>query len=143
MKIVDDRIRTLADTYLQVRSPTPCHFASDCRCRTIPKLCNLCEEHVNAINTVPDPNPNLRVGGQLPNPNECNSILTSENRGETLTPNSNECHSTLMSVIRGIYPHSYIYAQIPSESSMIFQQHLLTVACLQHKKSSSTISLIH
>ena len=32
-----------------------------------------------------DPNP--RGGGQLSNPNECNSMLTSETRGETLTPN--------------------------------------------------------
>ena len=30
----------------------------------------------------PDPNP--RGGGQLPNPNECNSTLTSATRGETL-----------------------------------------------------------
>ena len=33
----------------------------------------------------PDPNP--RGGGQLPNPNECNSALTSAAREETLTPN--------------------------------------------------------
>ena len=44
--------------------------------RTTAKLCNLCEEHVNVIKTVPDPNP--RVGGQLPDSNECNSTLTSE-----------------------------------------------------------------
>ena len=39
--------------------------------------------------------------GQLPNPNECNSTLTSETRGETLTRNPNECHSTLTSETRG------------------------------------------
>ena len=44
----------------------------------------------------------LWEGGQLPNPNECNSdtnpdecnsTLTSAKRGETLTPNPNECNS--------------------------------------------------
>ena len=29
----------------------------------------------------PDPDPNPRGGGQLPNPNECNSSLTSGTRG--------------------------------------------------------------
>ena len=43
-------------------------------------------------------------GGQLPNPNECNSTLMSATRGEMLTPNPNpnECYSTLMSETRGI-----------------------------------------
>ena len=68
MKIVDDRIRTLADNYLQIRSPTPYNCASDCSYRTTATLCNLCEEHVNVINTVLDPDPNPRVGTQLPNP---------------------------------------------------------------------------
>ena len=40
------------------------------------------------------------IGGQLPNPNEWNSTLTSETRGETLTPNPDECHSTLTSGTR-------------------------------------------
>ena len=66
------------------------------------KLCNLCEEHVNVINTVADPNP--MIGGQLPNPNERNSTLTIKTRAETLTPRPNECHSMLTSAIRGIYP---------------------------------------
>ena len=49
------------------------------------------------MNTVadPDPDPDPTIGGQLPYSNECNSTLTSETRGETLTPNSNECNSTL------------------------------------------------
>ena len=49
--------------------------------------------------------------------------VTSGTRGETLSPNV--CHSTSPSVIRGIYPHphKYVYARIPSESSMIFRQH--------------------
>ena len=34
---------------------------------TTAKLCNLCEEHVNIINTVADPDPD-------PNPTECNSM---------------------------------------------------------------------
>ena len=76
--------------------------------------------------TVPDhdsdPRP-ARQGVQLPYPNKCNSMLTSGTRGEMLSPN--EGHSMPPSVIRGIYPHpyKYVYARIPSESSMIFRQH--------------------
>ena len=58
--------------------------------------------------TVASPDPNPRGGGQLPNPNECNSTLTSATRGETLTPHPNECNSTLTSVSTGIYPYLYI-----------------------------------
>ena len=36
---------------------------------------------------VASPDPNPRGGGQLSNPNECNSTLTNATRGETLTPN--------------------------------------------------------
>ena len=38
-------------------------------------------------------------------------MLTSATRGETLTPNPNECNSTLTSVTRGTYPYpdTYIY----------------------------------
>ena len=120
------------------------HYTSDCSCQTTAKLCSLCEEYVNIIHTVADPDPNPIIGGQLPQPlpdpnewnptlmsgtgwgqsphlyhinwggvnyliltsagNECNSTLTSETRGETLTPNPNEYHSTLTSAIRRIYP---------------------------------------
>ena len=48
-------------------------------------------------------------GGQLPNLNKCNSMLTSETRGETLTPNPNEYHSMPMRASRGIYPYPYIH----------------------------------
>ena len=34
------------------------HYTSDCSCQTTAKLCNLCEEHVNVINTVADPDSN-------------------------------------------------------------------------------------
>ena len=51
--------------------------------------------------TVASPGPNPRGGGQLPNPNECNSTLTSATRGETLTPNPNKCNSTLTSGTSG------------------------------------------
>ena len=50
---------------------------------------------------VASPNPNPRGGAQLPNPNECNSTLTSAMREETLTPNPNECNSTLRSGTSG------------------------------------------
>ena len=121
MKNVDDRIRTFADTFRSaVKRPT--HWASDCSWRTTAELCNLCEEHVNIISTVADPDPNPMIGDQLPQPNECNSMLMSGTRGETLTPNPNKCHSMLTSAIRGIYPcpYIYIYTSIPLESSMIF-----------------------
>ena len=65
---------------------------------------------------VASPDPNPRGGGQLPNPNECNSTLTNAARGETLTPNPNECNSTLTSKTRDInltprnrYPVQKIY----------------------------------
>ena len=50
------------------------------------------------MNTVADPDPNPTIGGwgQLPDPNECNSTLTSETSRETLIPDPNECHFTLM-----------------------------------------------
>ena len=38
---------------------------------------------------------NPRGGGQLPDPNECNSTLTSATREETIISNSSECNSTL------------------------------------------------
>ena len=47
--------------------------------------------------TVAGPDPSPGGGGQLPNPSECNSTLTSETRGETLT---HECNSTLTSGIK-------------------------------------------
>ena len=49
------------------------------------------------MNIAASPDPNPRGGGQLPNPNECNSTLTRVTREETLTPNPNECNSTLTS----------------------------------------------
>ena len=49
---------------------------------------------------VASPDPNPRGGGQLPNPNECNSMLTSATRGETLTSNP-KCNSMLMSGTSG------------------------------------------
>ena len=56
----------------------------------------------------PDPDLNPRGGGQLPNPNKCNSTLTNGTREEALTPNPNECNSTLTSGTKNIYPYSYI-----------------------------------
>ena len=50
--------------------------------------------------TVASPDPiNPRGGSQLPNPNKCNSTLTSGTWGEALTPNPNKCNSTLRSAI--------------------------------------------
>ena len=36
--------------------------------------------------TVTSPDPGPRGGGELPNPNKCNSTLTSGSRGETPDP---------------------------------------------------------
>ena len=118
LKNVDDRIQTLADTYLQIHSQTPYHWPNDCSWRT---SCNLCEEHVNIISTVTDPDPNPMIGDQLPHPNECNAALMSGTRGETLTPNPNECHSMLTSATGGYTPVPIsIYTSTPFESSMVF-----------------------
>ena len=67
-----------------------------------------------------------RGGGQLPNPNECNSMLTSATRGETLTPNPNECNSTLTSGTGGGAAPTYtIYTgggrQLPNTKSAILR----------------------
>ena len=52
-----------------------------------------------------DHDPNPRGGGQLCNPNKCNSTPTSGIKEEALTPNPNECNfypnSTLTSGISG------------------------------------------
>ena len=94
--------------YLQIRSRTPYHWASDCSWRTTAELCNLCEEHVNIISTVAGPDPNPMIGDQLPHPNECNSMLMSGTRGETQTPNPNKYDSMLTSAISGyIYLYQY------------------------------------
>ena len=51
--------------------------------------------------TVDSPDPSPRDGGQLPNPNKCNSTLTSGTRGEI--PNPNQWNKWERS------PHLYIY----------------------------------
>ena len=51
--------------------------------------------------TVASPDPSPRDGGQLPNPNKCNSTLTSGTRGEI--PNPNEWNKWERS------PHLHIY----------------------------------
>ena len=51
--------------------------------------------------TVASPDPSPRDGGQLPNPNKCNSTLTSGTRGEI--PNPNEWNKWECS------PHLYIH----------------------------------
>ena len=52
--------------------------------------------------TVASPDPSPRDGGQLPNPNKCNSILTSGTRGVILT---------LTSGTSGSAAPTYIYVQ--------------------------------
>ena len=52
--------------------------------------------------TVASPDPSPRDGGQLPNPNKCNSILTSGTRGVILT---------LTSGTSGSATPTYIYTQ--------------------------------
>ena len=75
--------------------------------------------------TVASPDPDPRGGGQLPNPksafyaNECNEE-------ETLTPNPNECNSTLTSgTSGGVAPTYTIYTgeggQLPNPKSAILR----------------------
>ena len=74
--------------------------------------------------TVASPGPNSRGGGQLPNPNECNSTLTSAARGETLTLNPNEYNSTLTSGTRGIYRYLYIDEESGRCAKLVFETDL-------------------
>ena len=68
--------------------------------------------------TVASPDPNPRGGGQLPNPNERNSTLTSATRGETLTRNPNERNSTLTrGTSEGAAP-TYIYIKTRGEGQL-------------------------
>ena len=80
---------------------------------------------INIYVASPDPDPNPRGGDQLPNPksafyaNECNE-------GETLTPNPNECNSTLTSGTSGGAAPTYaIYTrgggQLPNPKSAILR----------------------
>ena len=80
---------------------------------------------INVYVASPDPDPNPRGGGQLRNPkvefyaNECN-------KGETLTPNPNECNSTLTSGTSGGAAPTYtIYtrggSQLPNPKSAILR----------------------
>ena len=76
---------------------------------------------------VASPDPNPRGGGQLPNPNECNSMLTSATRGETLTSNP-KCNSMLTSGTSGgtaptytIYIYIAEGGQLPNPKSAILR----------------------
>ena len=79
---------------------------------------------INVYVASPDPDPNPRGGGQLPNPkrfyaNECNE-------GETLTPNPNECNSTLTSGTSGGAAPTYTiytgeWGQLPNPKSVILR----------------------
>ena len=80
-------------------------------------LLYLCTVLINVYVASPDPDPNPRGGGQLLNANECNE-------GETLTPNPNECNSTLTSGTSGGTAPTYtIYTgvggQLPNPKSAI------------------------
>ena len=47
-------------------------------------------------------------------------MLTSATREETLTPDPNECNSTLTSGTRGIYPHRYILMLMSGVTAYVF-----------------------
>ena len=67
---------------------------------------NLCHFSITLLMyTVASPDPDPEGEGQLPDPNECNSTLTSATREEMLAPNPNECNCTLTRGTRGIYPY--------------------------------------
>ena len=50
------------------------------------------------MHTVAGAGPTPWGGGQLPNPNKCNSTLSGGTGGEALTPNPNECNSKVCSI---------------------------------------------
>ena len=89
------------------RSSVQCshHYANDCSCRRRKifaiYLITILMCTVASPGPDPDHDPYPRDGGQLPNPNKCNSTLTSETREDALTPNPNECNSTLTNGISG------------------------------------------
>ena len=74
--------------------------------------------------TVASPGPNPRGEGQPPDPNECNSTLTSATRGETLTLNPSECNSTLTSGTTGIYRYLYIDEESGGCAKFVFETDL-------------------
>ena len=71
--------------------------------------------------------PNHRGGGQLPNPNKCNSTLESATREKKVTPNPKECNSTLTSGTSGGAASTYtiIYTgrggQLPNPKGAILR----------------------
>ena len=74
--------------------------------------------------TAASPDPNPRGGGQLPNPVRVQFYANECNEGETLTPNPNECNSTLTSGTSGGAAPTYtIYTrgegQLPNPKSAI------------------------
>ena len=79
------RACTLGSLAQRARTTKPAIVAAE----STENLCYLSDNLIN-IYTVASPDPNPKGGSQLPNPNKCNSTLTSGTRGETLTPNPNE-----------------------------------------------------
>ena len=53
-------------------------------------------------------------------------MLTSATGEETLTPNPNECNSTLTSGTSGIYPHRYILMLMSGVTAYVFSEHFKT-----------------
>ena len=70
-------------------------------------------------------------------------MLTSAVRGEMLTPNPNECNSTLTSITGGTYPYSdtYTYKSLNVFGSMESRQSL-QFACGGYQHLHSFINLI-
>ena len=76
--------------------------------------------------TVASPDPNPRGGGQLPNPKSAILRRNECNEEETLTPNPNECNSMLTSRTGGGAAPTYtIYTgeggQLPNAKSAILR----------------------
>ena len=96
--------------------------------------------------TVASPDPSPRDGGQLPNPNKCNSTLTSGTRGEI--PNPDEWNKWERSP-----PHLYMYtfcrikrcgsAGCPPPPPIIFERLKLPQQIIYHRKGNLSESPNH
>ena len=93
---------------------------------------------------VASPDPNHRGGSQLPNPNECNSMLTSATRGEMSTSNPNEFSFTQTRVMLGyLYYILYIYEQSPFTTGFLAQTCYIYISYKNSEESKQDCSNIY
>ena len=96
--------------------------------------------------TVASPDPSPRDGGQLPNPNKCNSTLTSGTRGEILTLTSGTSGSAAPTYIyiytilqnkrmrRCVVPPPIIFERLKLPQQIIYRRKRNLSESSNHKK---------